>query len=58
MGKYRTDDCFVLRSGEMPLLLFCLLACFHRDVPADMFSLWRTGAAVSGETGLLKHWNR
>lgn len=20
----------------MPLLLFCLLACFHRDVPADM----------------------
>ena len=48
----------VLRSGEMPLLLFCLLACFHRDVPADMFSLWRTGAAVFGETGLLKHWNR
>ena len=38
---------FVVRSGEMPLLLLCLLACFHRDVPADMSSLWRMGTAVS-----------
>ncbi|MDM8325729.1 hypothetical protein [Bacteroides gallinaceum] len=27
----------VLRSGGMPLLLLCLLACFHRDVPADVW---------------------
>ena len=31
----------------MPLLLLCLPACFHRDVPVDMSSLWQTGAAVS-----------
>ena len=37
----------IMRSGTMPLLLFCLLACFHRDVPVDMSSLWRMGAAVS-----------
>ena len=37
----------IMRSGTMPLLLLCLLACFHRDVPVDMSSLWRMGAAVS-----------
>ena len=36
----------ILRSGEMPLLLLCLLMCFHRDVPADMSSLWWIGGAV------------
>ena len=29
----------IVRSGEMPLLLLCLLACFHRDVPADVAGL-------------------
>ncbi len=28
-----------LRSGGMPLLLLCLLACFHWDVPADVAGL-------------------
>ena len=37
----------IMQNGEMPLLFLCLLACFHRDVPLDMSSLWRTGAAVS-----------
>lgn len=37
----------VLRSGGMPLLLLCLSACFHWDIPVDMSSLWRMGAAVS-----------
>jgi len=29
----------IMRSGTMPLLLFCLLACFHRDAPADVSEL-------------------
>ena len=27
------------RSGEMPLLLLCLLMCFYRDVPVDVAGL-------------------
>ena len=27
----------IVRSGTMPLLFLCLLICFHRDVPADVW---------------------
>lgn len=37
----------VMRSGEMPLLLLCLLMCFHRNIPIDASSLWRFGTFVS-----------